>query len=80
MNDRLKKVCAAEDVPCFDLAERIPHSEELYYDKMHFNEAGAALVGQEVASFLLESGLISKDRVFEARLTKSTRSGARRGQ
>ncbi|MBN1434318.1 SGNH/GDSL hydrolase family protein [Candidatus Fermentibacterales bacterium] len=56
-NLELLAVCAEQDVPCLDLAAVVPHSEDYFYDAMHFTEAGAELVGRSLAAFLKERGL-----------------------
>ncbi|HZM01121.1 MAG TPA: hypothetical protein VFD43_12810, partial [Planctomycetota bacterium] len=38
----------------FDLAAEIPKTAEMFYDDMHFTEAGASRVAQAVAAFLRE--------------------------
>lgn len=53
-NEVLVAVCAEYDAPCFDLAGEIPHSTDYYYDVVHYNDAGARLVGAKVAAFLHE--------------------------
>jgi len=47
-NQTLLDVCRERNVPCYDLASHIPHSDQYFYDAVHFNEAGAALVASEV--------------------------------
>jgi len=32
-----------------DLASEMPHSDTFFYDMVHFNDAGAELVGKKVA-------------------------------
>lgn len=53
-NQELLAICAENDVMCFDLAREIPHSDNFFYDMVHFNDAGAELVGAKVATFLTE--------------------------
>jgi lysophospholipase L1-like esterase len=57
-NHELISICRREGVPCLDLASLVPHSSRYFYDGMHFNEAGAALVAELLADFLVEQGLI----------------------
>jgi lysophospholipase L1-like esterase len=52
------EVCMEEGALCYDLARAIPHSPEFFYDEGHFSEAGAALVADSVAAFMLRSGLV----------------------
>ena len=57
-NREMVSVCAGENVPCLDLASRIPHDERYFYDAAHFTEAGAALVADTVAQYLEENRLM----------------------
>jgi len=54
-NEEVLAVCAEERAECFDLANAVPHSEAYFYDWCHFNEAGARLVGDTIAGFLVDS-------------------------
>lgn len=47
-NGILLEVCEDRDVPCYDLASHIPHDNDYFYDIVHFNEAGSALVADEI--------------------------------
>ncbi len=51
-NQELSAICDQQGVACFDLAGQVPHSEEFFYDMVHFNDAGARLVGTKTAAFL----------------------------
>jgi lysophospholipase L1-like esterase len=53
-NEVLQAVCAEQGAPCFDLAAEVPHSTDHYYDMVHYNDAGARLVGMKVAAYLSE--------------------------
>jgi lysophospholipase L1-like esterase len=57
-NRELLSVCAEEGVPCLDLASLVPHSPEAFYDAVHFNETGSAMVARFLSEFLLEEGLV----------------------
>jgi len=57
-NKELISICMEEEVPCLDLASLIPRSSEYFYDVVHFNETGAALVAEYVSEFLQEEGLV----------------------
>lgn len=50
-NSVLIDICAQRDVPCLDLAELVPHSTDYYYDLVHYNDAGAKLVGEAVGAY-----------------------------
>lgn len=52
-NATLLQTCAAEKAECFDLASAIPHREEYFYDTVHFTEAGAKLVAEQVGGYML---------------------------
>jgi lysophospholipase L1-like esterase len=58
LNRDLMEVCAEEGVLCLDLASAIDHRPDCFYDMMHFTETGAAIVGDTLAGFLLENGLL----------------------
>jgi lysophospholipase L1-like esterase len=51
-NKELLSICETESVECYDLASTIPHSDQFFYDPVHFNENGAKLVAEEVSEFL----------------------------
>jgi hypothetical protein len=53
-NEATLEVCAEREVRCYDLAATIAHSEENFYDFVHFPEMGARRVGEQVAAELLE--------------------------
>lgn len=61
LNRELMEVCIREGVLYFDLASVASHSRDYFYDEMHFTEAGAGLVGESVAEFLLSTGLMDGD-------------------
>ncbi len=53
-NNKLLEVCDDTDSECFDLASKIPHSHDYFYDSVHYNEAGARLVATEIFDYLIE--------------------------
>lgn len=53
-NTAMKEVCAAEAVPCLDLAALLPKDTSAFYDDCHFNAAGCARVAAALVPFLLE--------------------------
>lgn len=57
-NSELISICSSEGIPCMDLASMVPHSSDYFYDGMHFNEAGAQLVSDLLADFMIEQNLI----------------------
>ena len=52
-NDVLRKLAAKRGVQCVDLAPVLPRDTRTFFDDCHFNEAGAARVGELVADALL---------------------------
>jgi lysophospholipase L1-like esterase len=57
-NKELLAICEEEGVPCLDLASLVPHSFESFYDGVHFNETGSAMVAEFLAEFLRDEGLV----------------------
>jgi lysophospholipase L1-like esterase len=51
-NDELRRVCNEERVEVVDLAATVPHSEEYFYDSMHFTERGAEVVAEQVTNYI----------------------------
>lgn len=47
-------------VACYDLASAIPHDLVYFYDGGHLNDAGAALVADSVAAFMIREGLVGR--------------------
>lgn len=58
LNRQLIEVCDQEGVACFDLASRIPHESTMFYDAMHFTEAGSERIGRLTGEYLLSRGLL----------------------
>ncbi len=57
-NDETRRVAAAQGVALLDAARRIPKSREYFYDDMHFNAKGAALLATLMAQALVEQKLL----------------------
>lgn len=51
-NDELISVCSENKVPCIDLAAKIPHSHDYFFDSIHYTDKGNAIIGETVAEFL----------------------------
>lgn len=51
-NQELIRTCHADSAEVFDLASEIPHSSEVFYDTMHFNEKGANIVAEKISHYL----------------------------
>lgn len=53
-NDSLREVCRTTGAPCIDLARELPRDTSVFYDDVHFNEAGArkvaALIGDRLST------------------------------
>jgi hypothetical protein len=47
-NDAVVEVCAAEGVECIDLDAVIAKDGSMFYDDVHFTEAGARRVAEEI--------------------------------
>jgi len=58
-NHALLGLCQTERFDCFDLASHVSHDPRYFYDWVHFETAGAALVAEEVAKFLLSHGIVT---------------------
>ncbi len=56
-NEATLRVAERTGVPSFDLAAAVPRTTDMFYDDMHFTEAGARRVAEAVADFLVTSGL-----------------------
>ncbi|MGH7617725.1 MAG: SGNH/GDSL hydrolase family protein [Gemmatimonadaceae bacterium] len=52
LNDVTRATARRHNVPLYDLARLIPPTGANYYDDAHFNVAGAALAGNELAKFI----------------------------
>ena len=50
-NQELREVCKENEIPCLDLASKIPHSEDYFYDIVHLTEHGALKVAELAAEF-----------------------------
>lgn len=53
LNGHLLETCSRRDFECIDLEPVVPRTLEYFYDPVHLNEAGAAIVGRQVADWLL---------------------------
>jgi hypothetical protein len=51
-NAAMLEFCRAEGLNCFDLANALSADTVMFYDDVHFTEAGAARVGELVANHL----------------------------
>ena len=57
LNDVMRSLASAENVPLHDLGKIIPKSLDYFYDDCHFNINGARVVGEGLAVFLCDSRL-----------------------
>ena len=60
-NQHLIDVCTARGYHVLDLAGRVPHSLDYFYDDFHYNKNGAAYVAELVAQELDATGWFSDD-------------------
>jgi lysophospholipase L1-like esterase len=51
-NDALRELCASRGVECFDLASRLSPDTSVFYDDLHFNDAGSERVAGLLANHL----------------------------
>jgi lysophospholipase L1-like esterase len=51
-NDVLLDVCRARNLPCLDLAAKLPKNTTIFYDDCHYTEAGSGVVAEIVAAHL----------------------------
>ncbi len=52
-NETLLRVCRERGAECIDLAGELPQSTDVFFDDMHFTEAGSRRVAEIVADYLL---------------------------
>jgi len=52
-NLALLSVCKEENLECLDLASLVPKNASVFYDDVHLNEGGAAIVARSIADWLL---------------------------
>jgi lysophospholipase L1-like esterase len=56
-NQELLAICQEQKILCYDLAANIAHSEENFYDFVHFTELGSQQVGQQVGQVVEQEWL-----------------------
>ena len=54
-NETLLAVCATARIGCLDLDAKLPKDTTVFYDDVHFNEAGARQVAMRVVAYLLDT-------------------------
>ena len=54
-NETLLAVCATARIDCIDLDAKLPKDTTVFYDDVHFNEAGARQVAMTVVAHLLDT-------------------------
>jgi hypothetical protein len=54
-NEETLAICGDRGLACFDLAAVLPADTTVFYDDIHFNEAGARAVASVLAPFLAEA-------------------------
>lgn len=60
MNAVMQRVCARNDVPCYDFAADFPRTKEYFDDGRHVNKKGAQLKARLFARFILEEQLLEE--------------------
>ncbi len=53
LNRQLLETCSRRSLECIDLEPEVPRTLKYFYDPVHLNEAGAAVVGRRVAEALI---------------------------
>ena len=61
-NQRLLQICQQRQLECIDVAAALPKDTTVFYDDVHFNERGSALVAEEIAHYLLNEAPIPLTR------------------
>jgi lysophospholipase L1-like esterase len=75
-NGITRQVAIDADVPLIDLAKKLPKSSEFFYDFYHFNDAGAEVVAEIIASDLAVV-LVDKFPAFQRETKRVARALAR---
>ena len=57
-NETLLAVCATARIDCLDLDATLPKDTTVFYDDVHFNEAGARQVAMKVVAHLLDTATL----------------------
>ena len=70
-NAELLSACREHGIDCLDLAALLPADTTVFYDDLHFNEAGARAVAREMTGFL--SGALGAGRRPGARAVRAPR-------
>lgn len=52
-NRTLREVCDQSGLECYDIASEIPKNTSVFFDEMHYNEAGARLMAGDLKQYLL---------------------------
>jgi hypothetical protein len=58
-NESLIQICKDEGVACFDLASAMPHEQRYFHDGVHFSNAGAKLVAENLYEYSKEKELLA---------------------
>lgn len=57
-NQVMIEVCAEKQVPCFDLASKIPKDASVFYDDCHFHDPGCKIVAVIVAQWARKNRIL----------------------
>jgi hypothetical protein len=52
MNDAMREIAVAMELPLYDLAKQMPKTTEYFYDDVHFNTNGARVAGIGIADVM----------------------------
>lgn len=55
LDEQVRKVVPALDIPLLDLSEMFTNRDELFYDEMHLNELGQVEVARAIADFMRDN-------------------------
>jgi lysophospholipase L1-like esterase len=66
-NRRLLDTCDRLGLECYDLAAHIPQTADVFYDDMHFTEAGSLQVTTELRAYLQSAGPFAGSRMADSK-------------
>ena len=59
-NDKSRQIAADSGVPFLDLERLVPKTLDYLYDDVHYTEKGNRLIGETLAQFIAEQGIVDK--------------------
>ncbi len=66
-NQVVLEICKTENVPCIDIASKLPKDTRVFYDDIHFNISGCAMVADLVVAGLMNH-YEKHPEIFESRM------------